>query len=216
MPKNNERLSVLLVDDHAVVRTGYRTLLECSGDIAVVGEAKNIDEAYEEYARLKPDVVIMDLSMPGGSGLEGIRRIVEHQPDAKILAFTMYEDTAFAEQALQAGVRGYITKRSAPEVLVEAVKRIAADDVYMDHEVAQRLAFQKSRREASPFGELSPRELEVFTLLAEGLSMADVANRMSLSYKTVAHHSTQIKTKLNVNSAADLTRLAIRHGLIKP
>ena len=120
-----------------------------------------------------------------------------------------------AQQALQAGARGYITKSSAPEVLVEAVKQIASGNIHLDAGIAQRLAFQKSRGKGTPFTDLSTREFEIFCLLAEGLATSEIADRISLSYKTVANYGTQIKSKLNVTSAAELVRLAIRYGIIK-
>ena len=210
------RIRVLLVDDHAVVRAGYRVLLQSSPDIEIVGEAESGEQACRLFAELQPDVVIMDLSLPGIGGLEAIRRIVSRDPGAKILVFSMHEDTVFVEQALQAGARGYITKSSAPEVLVEAVKRIAAGSIHLDAEIAQRLAFQKTRGKSTPFVGLSTREFEIFCLLAEGLNVTDIAKRLSLSYKTVANYSTQIKAKLQVGSIAELARLAIRHGVVKP
>ncbi|MGQ0657732.1 MAG: LuxR C-terminal-related transcriptional regulator, partial [Chromatiales bacterium] len=158
---------------------------------------------------------IMDLSLPGIGGLEAIRRIIARDPDARILVFSMHEDTIFVEQALQAGARGYITKSGAPNVLVEAVKRVAAGDIFLDSELAQRLAFQKTRGRNTPFDRLSTREFEIFCLLAEGLHVSEISRRLSLSSKTVANYSTQIKSKLNVTTIAELARLAIRHGLVK-
>ena len=207
-------ISVLLVDDHAVVRTGFKTLLENQGDIDVIAEAESGESACRQYIDHDPDVVIMDLSLPGIGGLEAIRRIVSRQSDAKILVFSMHEDTAFVEQALQAGARGYIGKSSAPGVLVEAVRQIANGNIYIDPDIAQRLAFQKTKGGDSPFEALSTREFEIFCLLAEGLSVNDVAGRLSLSYKTVANYATQIKSKLEVGTPAELARLTIRHGIV--
>ena len=207
-------INVLLVDDHAVVRAGFRTLLENHADINVVSEADSGEIAYREFIEHAPDVVIMDLSLPGIGGLEAIRRIIARQQDAKVVVFSMHEDTAFVEQALQAGARGYIGKSSAPVVLVEAVRQIASGNVYLDPDIAQRLAYQKTRGSESPFEMLSTREFEIFCLLSEGLSVNETANRLSLSYKTVANYTTQIKNKLEVGSVAELARLAIRHGIV--
>lgn len=207
-------LRILLVDDHAVVRAGFKTLLENQGDIAVVAEAESGEAACRQFAANAPDVVIMDLSLPGIGGLEAIRRIVSRQNDARILVFSMHEDTVFVEQALQAGARGYIGKSSAPVVLVEAVRQIASGNIYIDPDIAQRLAFQKTKGSASPFSMLSTREFEIFSLLAEGLSVSDIATRLALSYKTVANYATQIKSKLDVGTPAELARLAIRHGIV--
>jgi two-component system, NarL family, invasion response regulator UvrY len=207
-------IRVLLVDDHAVVRAGFKTLLENQGEIDVVAEAENGETACRQFADHDPDIVIMDLILPGIGGLEAIRRIVARQSDARVLVFSMHEDTAFVEKALQAGARGYIGKSSAPVVLVEAVRQIAGGNVYIDPDIAQRLAFQKTKGDKSPFDMLSTREFEIFCLLAEGSSVNDIAARLSLSYKTVANYATQIKSKLEVGTPAELARLAIRHGLV--
>lgn len=209
-------ISVLLVDDHAVVRAGYRSLLENAEDLSVVAEAEDGALACRLYAELTPDVVIMDLSLPGMGGLEAIRRIVARDRHARILVFSMHEDTVFVEQALQAGARGYITKSSAPDTLVEAVRQVADGEMYFNSELAQRLAIQRIRGQDTPFVDLSPREFGICCLLAEGRAVSEIAERLSLSYKTVANYSTQIKNKLGVGTVAELARLAIRHGLIKP
>jgi DNA-binding NarL/FixJ family response regulator len=215
-PEDRTRpIRILLVDDHAVVRTGYSTLLQNATNLEVVAEADNGQTALREFIDRRPDVVIMDLSLPGIGGLEAIRRIIARDPEAKVLVFSMHEDTVFVEQALQAGARGYITKSSAPEILVDAVRRIANGDIFLDSEIAQRLAFQKTRGRNTPFESLSTREFEIFCLLAEGLNVNDISKRLSLSYKTVANYSTQIKNKLDADTVAELARIAIRHGVVK-
>ena len=156
----SSKLKILLVDDHAVVRAGYRTLLEDVPGLEITGEADSGDTAVKMFIDTAPDVAIMDLSLPGIGGLEAIRRIVQRKHDARILAFSMHEDTVFVEQALQAGARGYITKSSAPTVLVEAVRAVAAGGMYLDPDVAQRLAFQKTRGASSPMAGLSTREFD--------------------------------------------------------
>jgi len=208
-------IKVLLVDDHAVVREGYKNLLDNYPDIEIVAEAPSGEIACKHYVDYQPDVVIMDLSLPGIGGLEAIRRIVARDPDAKILVFSMHEDTVFVEQALQAGARGYISKSTAANDLVEAVQEIANGHDHLDPEIAQKLAIQKTRGRHSPFTNLSTREFEIFCLLAEGANVATIAERLSLSYKTVANYSTQIKNKLEVKTTAELARLAIRHGLVE-
>ncbi|MBI2801969.1 MAG: response regulator transcription factor [Gammaproteobacteria bacterium] len=212
---NTHKIRILLVDDHAVVRAGYRTLLEDHLTLDIAGEAENGETAVKLFGELEPDVVIMDLSLPGIGGLEAIRRIIQRRHDARILAFSMHEDTVFVEQALQAGARGYIGKSSAPTVLVDAVKAIAAGNIYLDPDIAQRLAFQKTRGSSSPIAGLSTREFEIFCLLAEGQTVAEVARRLSLSGKTVANYSTQIKSKLDVSTVAEMARIAIRHGFVR-
>lgn len=209
-------IRVQLVDDHAVVRAGYRTLLDGAHDIIVVAEAENGEAACRAYTEYRPQVVIMDWSLPGISGLEATRRILARDVSAQVLIFSMHQDTAFAEQALQAGARGYITKRSAPEVLVEAVRQVAAGKTYLEHDIAHRLAVHRVQGHSTPLEVLSPREFEIFCLLAQGLSVNQIAKRLSLSYKTIANYSTQIKSKLEVKTVAELTRLAIRHGVVEP
>lgn len=207
-------IRILLVDDHAVVRAGFKTLLENQPDFNVVDEADNGEAACRAFADIGPDIVIMDLSLPGIGGLEAIRRIIARQNDARILVFSMHEDILFVEQALQAGARGYVGKSSAPETLVEAVRQIAEGNIYIEPDIAQVLAFNKTKGKGTPFEILSTREFEIFCLLAEGLSAADVAKRLSLSAKTVANYSTQIKNKLEVTTSAELARVAIRHGVV--
>ena len=208
------RVRVLIVDDHAVVRAGYRALLQSAPEIEVAAEADSGELACRRFAELTPDVVIMDLSLPGIGGLEATRRIVQRDAAAKVLVFSMHEEPMFVERALAAGARGYVTKTSAPRVLVAAVKEIAAGGRYIGGDVEARLAFERVRSGDTPLMELSTREFEIFCLLAEGVGSADIAKRLSLSQKTVANYGTQLKTKLNVASVAELTRLAIRHGII--
>jgi DNA-binding NarL/FixJ family response regulator len=214
MVNPNYKIRVVMVDDHAVVRAGYRTLLASAAGIEIVAEADSGETGFRAYVEHAPDIVIMDLSLPGISGLEAIRRIIARDASAKLLAFSMHEDTAFVEQALQAGARGYISKSSAPTVLIEAVQQIAAGNIYLEPDIAQRLAFQKTRGPSSPFAALSTREFEIFCLVAEGMNAGDIGRRLSLSSKTVANYSTQIKSKLEVNSVAEIARLAIRHGIV--
>lgn len=211
---NKESITVLLVDDHAVVREGYRTLLNNAGDIEVIAESESGEDACKKYRECCPDVVIMDLSLPGMGGLEAIRRIISRDSGARILVFSMYEDTVFVEQAVQAGASGYITKCSAPDVMIHAVRQIADGKVHIEQEIAQRLAIQKTRGTTTPITALSTREFEIFCMLAQGANVIEIAKRLSLSYKTVANYGTQIKNKLDVNTVADLARIAIRHGLI--
>ena len=205
---------VLLVDDHAVVRAGYRMLLNVAPEIEVVAEADSGELACRLFAEQAPDVVVMDLTLPGIGGLEAIRRIVQREPKAKVLVFSMHEDTLFVEQALAAGARGYVTKSSPPHVLVAAVKEVAAGGRPLAGDIEQRLAFARVRGGDSPLKELSTREFAIFCLLAEGLASAEIAKRLSLSHKTVANYGTQLKSKLKVGTVAELARLAIRHGVI--
>ena len=174
-PGTSNKIRVLLVDDHAVVRAGYQMLLQNTDDIEVVSEAESGEQACKHYVDTNPDVVVMDLSMPGIGGLEAIRRIIARDADAKILVFSMHESTIFVEQALQAGARGYITKSSAPEALIDAIRELAAGKSHIDSEIAQQLAFKKAKGEDTPFSDLSTREFEIFCLLAEGLNTSEIS-----------------------------------------
>lgn len=212
---NNDAIKVLLVDDHAVVRAGYQMFLSNSKEIEVVSEASSGENACKAYVDSEPDVVVMDLSLPGMGGLEAIKRIIARDPNAKILVFTMHENIVFVEQSLQAGARGYITKSSSPEMLVQGIKAVAQGQTMIQPEIAQELAFQKTRGDDSILSELSTREFEIFCLIAQGLNTSEIAKRISISYKTVANYSTQIKNKLDVSTVADIARIAIRHNVIE-
>ena len=208
------RTTVLLVDDHAVVLEGYRRLLERTPDISVVADAANGDDAYRRFVEFRPDVVVMDITLPGIGGIEVARRMLAREPEARILMFSMHEDVLFSSRALQTGARGYVTKSSAPEVLVEAVRLVAAGKLYISHDMAQELAVQMLPGNESPLQALSPREFEVFRLLVGGHSIGEIAKMLSLSYKTVANHQWNIRQKLDVSNTAQVVRMAIAHGMI--
>lgn len=208
-------IRVILVDDHAVVRAGYQMLLKNSPEIEVIAEASSGEEAYQLYCSHNPDVVVMDLSLPGIGGIETIKRICLRDNKAKILVFSMHEEVIFVEQALQAGANGYITKSTDPQLLVDAISVLSRGDKYIDAELAQRLAYEKSRGQDSLLSDFSTREFEIFCMLAEGLNTSEIAKRLSLSYKTVANYSTQIKNKLDVTTVADIARIAIRYNIIQ-
>lgn len=211
----SEAIKVMLVDDHAVVRAGYQMLLKNSPDLEVIAEADSGEEAYRLHSVHNPDVIVMDLSLPGISGLETIKRINARDSKTKILVFSMHEEIIFVEQALQAGASGYITKSSDPQLLVEAIKKLSNNEKYIDPELAQQLAIEKSRGQDTPLSDFSTREFEIFCMLAEGLNTSEVAKKLSLSYKTVANYSTQIKNKLDVATVADIARIAIRYNIIQ-
>jgi DNA-binding NarL/FixJ family response regulator len=209
-----ERIRVMLADDHAVVRAGYKFLLENVQDIEVVAEAASGEDALASYARCSPDVLVIDLTMPGIGGMEAIRRLRGQFPEARILVCTMHENPALVEHALQAGVAGYISKNSSPEALVTAVRRIAAGQVFIDAELAQNLVVQQSRKRNAPLAGLSTRELQILCLFAEAHSVEQIAEALNLSSKTIANYLTQIKDKLEVSSSAELVRFAISKGLV--
>jgi DNA-binding NarL/FixJ family response regulator len=200
----------LLVDDHVVVRAGYRVLLRDAPEIEVIAEAASGESAYRQYVETAPDVVVMDLSLPGMGGLEAIRRITARDGEARILVFSMHDDVAFVDQALRAGARGYITKRSAPEMLADAIEEIADGGVYLDPQLERALREQPGEDRLS---RLSPREFSIFQMLAEGQSTSDIAQRLCLSAKTVANYGTLIKKKLGVRNQAELVHLALGRGV---
>ena len=210
------KITVMLVDDHAVVRAGYRLLLSQTEDIRVVCEAERGEEACQLYQDNRPQVVVMDLSLPGIGGLAAVRRLVSRDPSSRILMFSIHDEPVYVVRALEAGAKGYITKSCAPEVLVEAVRRIAGGDTYLEQELAQKMAVQnvtRTERNAT-LNALSAREFDVFCLLARGFTTREVAEELRLGYKTVANYATLIKSKLNVNTTAEMARLAYQYGLI--
>ena len=212
----NKKIRLLLVDDHAVVRAGYRMLLQESPAVEIIAEAGSGERACRLYAELRPDAVVMDLSLPGMGGLEAIKRITARDRAARILVISMHDDAVFAEQAMRAGASGYLSKNIAPETMLEALETIAKGKKYLHPKLARNLALQKTRAEGGPFSALSTREFEIFCLLAEGADLNEIARRLSISYKTAANYGTQVKSKLGVGSVAELTRLAIRCNVLQP
>jgi len=209
-------IKVLLADDHAVVRTGFRLLLQSQPDINVVAEAQSGEAACQMYAELTPDVVVMDLGMPGMGGLEAMRRIRARNPAARVLALSAHDDPMHARRALREGALGFLSKRSAPEALIEAISAIAAGRRYIDPALAQKLALAEIEGAArSPIEQLSEREFEVFIRLAGGATVQKIADDLKLSASTIGTHLYNIKQKLGVVNQSELTLLAIRHGLIE-
>jgi two-component system invasion response regulator UvrY len=204
----------MLVDDHAVVRVGFRMLLQAAPDIQVVAEAESGEAACQKYAEAAPDVVVMDLAMPGMGGIEAVRRILARDPRARILALSAHEDTAHPRRVLKAGALGYLSKRSAPEALIEAVLAVAARQRYLDPAIAQRLAMEELAGSQDPVKALSEREFEVFIQLAKGQSVAQIAENLKLSPNTVGTHLYNVKQKLGAANQAELTLIALNHGLI--
>ena len=206
---------VMLVDDHAVVRMGFRMLLEATDDMTVVAEAETGEAAYQSFQDAAPDVIVMDLAMPGAGGMEAAKRILARDKGARILALSAHEDPSHARHMLKAGALGYLSKRSAPEALIDAIRQIAAGRMYVDAIVAQRMAMQEFRGETNPVGLLSEREFEIFLKLAKGLSVNQIADILTLSPRTVGTHLYNIKQKLNVSNQAEIALIAVRHGLIE-
>lgn len=203
-----DEIRVLLVDDHAVVRAGYRRLLTSAADIQVDGEADSGEAAYRILSAQAFDVVVMDLSLPGMSGIEACSRIRRRRPGTQVLMFSVHEETIFVRRALQAGAAGYLTKRAVAEMLVQAVREVAAGRGYLEPALAEALT------DRDPLACLSQREFEIFRLLADGRGIQAIAEHLFLSPKTVSNHASRVRAKLGTESATDLIRLAIRRGVI--
>jgi two-component system invasion response regulator UvrY len=207
---------VMLVDDHAVVRMGFRLLLQATDDIEVVAEADSGEAACQRVPEVRPDVVVMDIAMPGMGGIEAVKRLLAHDREVRFLALSAHEDTSHPRRALKAGALGYLSKRGAPETLIEAIRTIARGRRYLDPQIAQRMAVQDLEGGGNPTEQLSEREFEVFVQLARGQSVNQIAENLKLASSTVGTHLYNIKQKLGVQNQAELTLLAVRHGLIEP
>jgi DNA-binding NarL/FixJ family response regulator len=205
-------ITILVVDDHPIVRAGVRQLIQQIPNVKVV-EAETGEDGYKQFQDVYPDMVLLDITLPGIGGLEVLRRIRAYREDAKVLMFSMHEDPVFASRAMQAGARGYITKNNAADHLVEAVEKVLDGKVYLSADTAQELAMLNIGAGTSALSDLSRRELEILRLLGEGKSMNEISNVLGISYKTVANNLTQIKNKLDISKTAELMRFAISHGL---
>jgi two-component system, NarL family, invasion response regulator UvrY len=206
--------TIMLVDDHAIVREGYRSLLQKQPRLKIVAEAGHGAEAYRLFKTTRPDLVIMDLTMPGFGGVEAIRRIRQWDPAARILAFTMHQNAAYAVQAIRAGARGYVTKSSPPEALVRAIFDVLQGAVAFSADIDHELALSRVADTPAATDVLTPREFEILRmLLAEG-STEDIAEILHLSPKTVANTRYVIKAKLGVASDIELVLVALRQGIL--
>jgi two-component system invasion response regulator UvrY len=209
-------INVLLVDDHAVVRMGFKMLLEYDADIKVIAEADSGENAVKMYMEHKPDVVVMDITMPGIGGLEATDRIMAKDSSARILVLSAHEDSVHPKRVLNAGAMGYLTKRSAAEELIKAIRMVASRKMYLEASIAQQMAIQQLNGEKNPVDVLSDREFEVFMALAKGETTNQIAEILSLSPRTVGTHLYNIKQKLNAGNSAEIALIAMRSGLIDP
>lgn len=210
------QISVMLVDDHAVVRMGFKMLLEMDVEIKVVAEAESGEQALQRYMEYTPQVVVMDITMPGMGGLEAIERLLAKDRLAKILVLSAHEDSVHPKRVLSAGAMGYLTKRSAAEEMIKAVRAVAQGKKYLEADVAQQMAIAQISGESSPVDMLSAREFEVFMALAKGKTTNEIAEALFLSPRTIGTHLYNIKQKLGANNSAEIALIAMRSGLIDP
>ncbi len=209
-------IRIMLVDDHAVVRMGFRLLLEGSPEMKVVAEAESGEEALRTYAEVKPDVLVLDISMPGIGGLEAVSRLLAREPDARVLVLSAHEDTMHPRRALKAGALGYLSKRSAAEELIQAIRQVYQRKTFIEPALAQQMAVQQLSGDRNPVEVLSDKEFKVFLALARGESVLEIAEVLHLSPRTVGTHLYNIKQKLGASNQADLAIIAIRNRLIEP
>jgi len=208
-------INILLVDDHDLVRLGINRLLSDIKGFNIVGEAKSGEEAIEKVNKLRPDVVLMDVKMPGMGGLEATKRIVKQHPKIKVLVVTVYGDEPYPSRVLQAGATGYMTKGASVEEMVQAINSVYSGKRYLSPEVAQQLALKHlTHQDESPFESLSERELQVLVMITSGQKVQEIADQLYLSPKTVNSYRYRLFEKLNVDTDVELTHLAIRHKLI--
>jgi two-component system invasion response regulator UvrY len=208
-------INVMLVDDHAVVRYGFRMLLDATDDIRVVAEADSAEAAYQQIPSAKPDVIVMDISLGGTMGVEATRRIVARDKMARVLGLSSHEDPSYVRYMLKAGALGYLSKRSAPDELMHAIRQVAEGRMYIDSQLSQRMALEEFNGEKSPIEVLSEREFGVFIQLAKGASVNQIADMLNISPRTVGTHLYNVKQKLGVANQAELALIAERHGLIE-
>ena len=211
-PRRAWLLRVLIVDDHPIVISGCRALLETDPGVEV-SEAEDGAAGFAAFFASKPDVALIDINLPGLSGLELMRRILEREPAARIVIFSMNDNPVVAARAIEAGAKGYIAKNDDPALFAEAVKAVAGGGLYLHPEMARQVAFLRAGANANGISSLSPREVEILRLLAAGRTMAQIADLLDVSYKTIANNCTQLKQKLGARSAVDLMRIALGAGI---
>ncbi len=211
-----KKIRIMLVDDHAIVREGYRSLLKKQSSMEVIAEAASGEEAYILYKEYNPNLVIMDLSLPKQGGLATISRIRKYHAEAKILVFSMHQNPALALKSTQAGARGYVTKSSLPDVLIRAIHDVHNGRIALSADIAQALALEQLGGENAALAELTVREFEILRMLVEAKPTSEIAQILNISPKTVANCHYLIKNKLGVSSDIELTHLAIRLNVINP
>lgn len=205
---------ILLADDHEVVRSGLATLLAKQDGLSVIHEVNSGELAYQSYSELEPDLLIMDMTMPGIGGLEALRRIRSRYTQARVIMFSMHENATLAMQAMSAGAMGYVSKAGDSTDILTAIRQVMSGNSYLSTDMAQKIALQSVSGNEDPTQRLTAREFEVFRLLAEGLTLSRVANQLNLEPKTVANYQTILKNKLGFSTSTEMVRLAIKYGVI--
>jgi two-component system invasion response regulator UvrY len=204
-------MRVLIVDDHPIIVAGCAAMLAGEGDIDVV-DARDAETGLAAFVAHRPDVTVVDIAMPGVSGLELTRRILQEDPSARIVVFSMNDDPIFAARAIEAGAKGYVTKNDDPYLLLKAVREVAAGGVFLMPKIANQLAFEKGGG-AGPLGSLTARELEILRMLGSGLGMAEIAEATQVSYKTIANSCSIMKRKLGARTPMELMKIALEQKL---
>lgn len=208
-------MNILIADDHAVVRQGYASLLDTVFDPCNIVEAESGEQALALFRNARPDLVIMDIGLPGISGVEAASRMLEQDPEARILFFSMYDEVAVVKQALAVGGMGYITKSGSPQTLINAVTRIAQGEIFIEYDLVMRVTTAPAESVDARLRELSQREFEVFVMLARGESNEEIGAKLDIERKTVANHVASIKRKLNMNSIAKMVFFAVDAGIVQ-
>ncbi|HET9577960.1 MAG TPA: response regulator transcription factor [Usitatibacter sp.] len=209
-------IRIVVADDHTIVREGLKQILNAAGDLEVVGEAQNGFEVIERVRSLEFDVLLLDMSMPGKSGIELIKQVHGEKPKLRILVLSMHEEHQYAVRAIRAGAAGYLTKEGASSQLVSAIRKVAGGGAYISSAVAEQLALgAMPDAKGPPHASLSDREFQIFRMIAEGKSVSDIAERLNLSVKTVSTHKANILQKMNMTTQAELIKYALTHRLVE-
>lgn len=209
----SKKIRVLLADDHKILRQGVRMLIDSQADMEVVGEAKTGREAIEEARRLKPDVVVMDVSMPELNGIEGTRQICDEMKHTRVLALSMHKDAVYVREILRAGARGYLLKDSEDDDLVRAIRCVQRGEAFLSPAISDAVLNDYRKHVSNPVDLLTSREREILTMVADGKTNKDIANALNLSVYTVESHRGSVMEKLNLHNAGDIVRFALRNGL---
>lgn len=213
-PASSQAISIIIVDDHEATRLGLRAVFSQMSHVRLLGEARTGEEGYDLFHELKPDVLILDMRLPGAGGLHALRRVIDSNPDAKVMIYTGYEDQYLLAESLKTGALGFVSKGNSVQVLIQAVREVAEGHLFISQDLMQARNHLRQTSRVAEHETLSPREKEIFLLLAHGYSARDCSAKLHLSSKTVSNYATTIKYKLGVSNQAELARLAIKLGLL--